>query len=98
MTSSFPTHRAAILKKEGEPLSIEQIATPTPGPGEALVRLQTAALNHRDLWIRKGAYGRMTGLPCTLGSDGFGVVEAVGSESDQAWVGRGALLYPGLDW
>jgi zinc-binding alcohol dehydrogenase/oxidoreductase len=94
----MPTHLAAVLRKEGEPLSLEQVETRLPAPGEALVRLTHAALNHRDLWIRKGAYGRMSGLPCTLGSDGFGYVEAVGSEADKHWVGRGALLYPGLDW
>ena len=94
----MPSHLAAVLRKEGEPLFLEQVETRAPGPGEALVRLSHAALNHRDLWIRQGAYGRMTGLPCTLGSDGFGHVEAVGSEADKQWVGRGALLYPGLDW
>ena len=96
----MPTHLAAVLHQEGESLAlrIEPVETRAPGPGEALVRLSHAGLNHRDLWLRKGAYGRMTGLPCTLGSDGFGYVEAVGSEADKQWVGRGALLYPGLDW
>jgi NADPH:quinone reductase-like Zn-dependent oxidoreductase len=96
------SHFAAVLHEQGDPsrldLRIESVATRPPGAGEALVRLQTAALNHRDLWIRKGAYGRMAGLPCALGSDGYGVVESVGSESDGHWVGRAALLYPGLDW
>jgi len=99
------THLAAVLHEVPRPegpaslaLRLEPVPTRAPGPGEALVRLSHAALNHRDLWIRKGAYGRMAGLPCTLGSDGYGTVEAVGSAADQHWVGRGALLYPGLDW
>ena len=105
-TSSLSSsHLAAVLHedfKDGHSSSItvrtERVETRVPGPGEAIVRLSYAALNHRDLWMRKGAYGRMTGLPCTLGSDGYGVVEVVGSEADKHWVGRGALLYPGLDW
>jgi len=92
------THRAAILKTEGQPLSLETVETPTPRPGEALVRLQAAALNHRDLWQRKGAYGKMAGLPCALGSDGCGVVEAVGDGADSAWVGRRVIINPSLDW
>lgn len=91
-------HRAAILRAEGEPLSLETVATPEPRAGEALVRLQAASLNHRDLWIRKGAYGKMVGLPCTPGSDGCGVVARVGSAQDTAWVGRTVVINPSLDW
>jgi zinc-binding alcohol dehydrogenase/oxidoreductase len=95
----MPSHVAAVLH-QGDTLDlrIEQVETRPPAPGEALVRLSHAALNHRDLWLRKGAYGRMSGLPCTLGSDGYGVVEAVGSKEDEGWLGRGVVLYPALAW
>ncbi len=92
------THLAAILRKDGEPLSLESVETPTPRAGEAIVRLAAAALNHRDLWMRKGAYGRMAGLPCTLGSDGFGMVEEVGSSVDETLLGRPVVINPSLDW
>jgi zinc-binding alcohol dehydrogenase/oxidoreductase len=92
------THLAAVLHKEGRPLVIEAVETPRPRPGEVLVRLHAAALNHRDLWIRKGAYGKMAGLPCVPGSDGVGVVEAVGSREDDAWLGRRVVINPSLDW
>jgi NADPH:quinone reductase-like Zn-dependent oxidoreductase len=92
------THLAAILKKEGEPLSIERVETPTPRAGEVIVRLRAAALNHRDLWIRKGAYGKMAGLPCVPGSDGCGIVEAVGSSADDGWIGKAVVINPSLDW
>ena len=92
------THLAAVLKKEGEPLAIESVETPTPRAGEAVVWLRAAALNHRDLWMRKGAYGKMSGLPCTLGSDGYGTVEAVGSSADDGWLGRPVVINPSLDW
>jgi zinc-binding alcohol dehydrogenase/oxidoreductase len=96
--SQQPQHCAAILRVEGEPLSLETVETPVPRAGEALVRLRAAALNHRDLWIRKGAYGKMVGLPCTPGSDGYGVVANVGSARDAAWVGRSVVINPSLDW
>lgn len=92
------THRAAVLRTEGEPLAIERVGTPTPRAGEALVRLRAAALNHRDLWQRKGAYGKMAGLPCTPGSDGCGIVETVGDAADSAWTGRRVVINPSLDW
>ncbi len=92
------THRAAVLHREGEPLVLEQVTTPVPRAGEALVRLKAAALNHRDLWIRQGAYGKMAGLPCTLGSDGCGDVVLVGAKEDEGWLGRTVVINPSLDW
>jgi zinc-binding alcohol dehydrogenase/oxidoreductase len=96
--STPSTHRAAVLRVEGEPLELLTVDTPVPRAGEALVRLQAAALNHRDLWMRKGAYGKMVGVPCTLGSDGYGVVTEVGSAGDATWIGRSVVINPSLDW
>lgn len=92
------THPAIRLHKGGQPLVLEHLETRAPGPGEALVRLQYAALNHRDLWMRKGAYGKSGSPACTLGSDGFGIVEAVGSKEEEVWVGRSVVVYPTLGW
>ena len=92
------THLAALLRTEGQPLSLERVETPGPRPGEALVRLRAAALNHRDLWMRQGAYGKMAGLPCTLGSDGCGEVVQVGAPEDEHWLGRTVVVNPSLDW
>jgi len=87
-----------ILHEGGKPLVAERLEIPIPKPGEALVRLQYAALNHRDLWIRKGAYGNISGLPCVPGSDGFGTVKIVGSEADKHWMGSSVVLFPTLNW
>jgi zinc-binding alcohol dehydrogenase/oxidoreductase len=92
------THLAAVLKQAGEPLAIERVETPALRAGEAIVHLRAAALNHRDLWMRKGAYGRMAGLPCVMGSDGCGTVEAVGDSADAAWIGRSVVIDPSLEW
>ena len=92
------TYKAHVLREAGKPLVLEHREVSVPKPGEALIRLQCAALNHRDLWMRKGAYGNMPGLPCVMGSDGYGMVEAVGSESDEKWIGSAVLINPSLDW
>ncbi len=57
-------------------LVIDSISKPEPSADEVLIRVKTAALNHLDLWVRKGIPG--VPLPLTMGSDAAGVVEAVG--------------------
>lgn len=58
--------------------------TPEPGPGEVLVRLHAAALNHVDLFVREGWPGLDLALPHIPGCDGAGEVAAVG-EGVQGW-------------
>ena len=88
---------AIVLRELGGPerLVLEQAASPEPGPGEAVVALRAAALNHRDAWIRKGLYAGIK-LPIILGSDGAGEVAAVGEGVDPAWVGRHVVINPSL--
>ncbi len=78
-------------------LSIASVPDPSAAPGEAVVRLRAAALNHRDVWIKLGQYAGLK-FPCIPGSDGAGVVESVGAGVDHAWVGREVIIYPALDW
>ncbi|MCI0995631.1 zinc-binding dehydrogenase [Pseudomonas corrugata] len=78
-------------------ITLEEIPASEPGPGEVRVALKAASLNHRELWISRGQYPGMT-LPCTLGADGAGIIEAVGEGVSQAHIGRSVLLYPGLGW
>ena len=91
-------YKALVFREANSPLVLETRETPVPKSGEALVRLDFAALNHRDLWIYKGAYGKIAGLPCVPGSDGFGRVEAVGSDEDKNWIDASVLINPSLDW
>ena len=78
-------------------LEISTVPAPTPAAGEALVALRAAALNHRDLWIKLGQYAGLK-FPCIPGSDGAGVVTAVGAGGDAAWIGREVIVNPCLDW
>lgn len=69
--------KAARLHGVHQPLRVEEIPIPEPGPREVRVKLQAAALNHRDVWIQKGLYPGIV-TPVTLGSDGCGVREDTG--------------------
>jgi zinc-binding alcohol dehydrogenase/oxidoreductase len=91
--------KAIILRELGGPehLVLEKVADPEPGPGEAVVALRAAALNHRDAWIRKGQYAGIT-LPIILGSDGAGEVAAVGDGVDRSQIGRHVVINPSLRW
>lgn len=91
--------RAVVLHEIGSPANvrIEEVPTPEPAAGEVRVALQASALNRRDVWITVGAYPRIK-LPCIGGSDGAGVVDAVGAGVDAAMLGREVLVYPAREW
>jgi NADPH2:quinone reductase len=61
-----------------EVLKPEEVATPKPAAGEVLVRIHAAGVNPYDTYMRAGTYASKPSLPYTPGSDGAGVVEAVG--------------------
>ena len=88
--------KAAVIQGIQE-LLVDSVPTPSAAPGEAVVRLRAAALNHRDVWIKRGAYAGLK-FPIIPGSDGAGVVVEVGPGVDESWVGRDVILNPSLDW
>lgn len=63
-------------------------------PEEAIVRLKAAALNHIDLWIRKGLTGMDISLPHILGADGAGNVVEVGTQVNNVKRGDAVCFYP----
>ena len=78
-------------------LTISDVPSPTVSPGEVLVQLKAAALNHRDVWIKLGQYAGLK-WPCIPGSDGAGVVEQVGEGVDGSWIGREVIINPSFNW
>jgi NADPH:quinone reductase-like Zn-dependent oxidoreductase len=94
--------RAVVLHEPGpaENLKVAELADPTAGAGEAVVRIKSAALNHRDVWIRSGtgAYAGGFKQRVILGSDGAGEVASVGPGGDATLVGRAVVINPSLDW
>jgi NADPH:quinone reductase-like Zn-dependent oxidoreductase len=72
--------RAAVMTGAGGPevLALQELPDPGPGPGEVTIRLRFAALNHLDLWVRRGTPAYRTTYPHVGGSDGAGTIEEVG--------------------
>jgi S-(hydroxymethyl)mycothiol dehydrogenase len=68
--------QGVVARAKGEPVSIETINVPDPGPGEALVQVQACGVCHTDLHYREG--GINDDFPFLLGHEAAGVVEAVG--------------------
>jgi len=62
-----------------EVLEYVEFPTPEPGPGEVLIKLEVAALNRMDIWVRKGWPGIRLNYPHIPGADGAGVLESFGS-------------------
>ncbi len=92
--------RAVRLHEIGGPesLRLDDVPTPQPAPGEALVRVDAAAINRRDVFITQGLYPGIS-LPKTLGSDAAGVLEALGAGAGcRARLGDAVVIDPMLDW
>jgi zinc-binding alcohol dehydrogenase/oxidoreductase len=72
--------KAVRIHEDGGPevLRYEEAPDPVPGPGEVLVRLRTASMNHLDLWLRQGRPS--VPKPRILGADGAGVRADTGAE------------------
>jgi len=72
--------KAILVREFGGPevLKLEEIPTPKPASGQVLVRIHAAGVNPYDTYMRAGTYAIKPPLPYTPGSDGAGVVEAIG--------------------
>jgi NADPH:quinone reductase-like Zn-dependent oxidoreductase len=88
--------RAVRIHEDGGPevLRYEEIPDPEPGPGEVLVALRAAGLNHLDVWVRKGLPS--VPKPRILGADGAGVVTGLGENVEGFSVGDRVVLNPGI--
>ena len=91
--------RAVVCEKQGPPeaMVVKELPDPVAAPGEVVIRLHAAGLNHRDVWIRQGLYARIQ-LPCVLGSDGAGIVESAGAGVDRGLVGKRVVIIPCEKW
>ncbi|MGD0014683.1 MAG: quinone oxidoreductase [Bryobacteraceae bacterium] len=79
--------KAILVHTPGGPdqLNYEDVPTPTPGPGQALVKLAAIGVNFIDIYFRTGLY--KANLPIALGQEGAGTVEAVGIDVGEVAVG-----------
>jgi NADPH:quinone reductase-like Zn-dependent oxidoreductase len=89
--------KAVRIHEDGGPevLRVEEAPDPVAGPGQVLIRLRAASLNHLDLWVRKGLPS--VPKPRILGADGAGIVEALGEEVDGLEAGQRVVINPGVE-
>ena len=89
--------KAAVFDKLGGPdvLRIDNLPTPEPQAGEVLVRVRAAALNHLDLWLRRGLPIDTT-MPHIGGSDIAGEVAGLGAGVKGVKVGARVVVNPSL--
>jgi NADPH:quinone reductase-like Zn-dependent oxidoreductase len=90
--------KAVVFHKHGGPdvLHYTDVAEPKLHNREVLVRVRACALNHLDLWVRRGISGITIPLPHIPGSDIAGEVERIGPEVTKVRVGQKVVLAPGV--
>ncbi|HZV26018.1 MAG TPA: S-(hydroxymethyl)mycothiol dehydrogenase [Acidothermaceae bacterium] len=82
--------KGVIARTKGAPVELTTILVPAPGPGEALVKVQSCGVCHTDLHYREG--GINDDFPFLLGHEAAGVVEAVGDDVRDLAVGDFVIL------
>jgi NADPH:quinone reductase-like Zn-dependent oxidoreductase len=92
--------RAFQLEEFGGPDAIRpaELADPSPGPGQVLVRMRAVSLNYRDLLMSKGLYNPKLKLPIVPVSDGAGEVVATGAGASRFKVGDQVVASFMPDW
>jgi len=90
--------KAIVFKRHGGPEVLEYTDAPEPQikANEILVRVRAVALNHLDLWVRRGLPGIEIPLPHIPGSDVAGEIATVGELVTRVKVGDKVLLAPGV--
>jgi len=90
--------KAVVFHEHGgiEKLSYQDVPTPRPGPGEVLIKLRAAALNHLDVWVRQGLSGMKLAFPHIGGSDGAGEIAEVGEGVRALEKGQRVVVSPTL--
>ena len=89
--------RAIVIRAHGGPevLQAEELPDPQPSAGQVRVRVRACALNHLDLWTRRGLPGRSVAFPHVLGNDIAGEIDAIPAPIEGLAVGQRVMLSPG---
>lgn len=90
--------RAVVLNRHGGPEVLEsrEIELEPPGPREVRVRIRAVAMNHMDLWVRRGLPNLKLTYPHRLGCDIAGVVDQLGPGARGCQPGQAVMVQPGL--
>jgi len=91
--------KAITLRQPGDAdvLKLEEIPEPTIRPDQVLVRIRAVALNHLDIWVRRGMPHLKLSYPHILGSDIAGEVAEIGALAQGIFApGQKVLVHPGI--
>jgi len=90
--------RALCFYEHGEldVIQYDDVPDPTPGPGEVLLQVKVCALNHLDIWVRRGWPGLKLEMPHWGSADVAGLIAGLG-EGVTGWgVGQRVVVDPGV--
>ncbi len=89
--------QAVTIRQHGGPevLKMEELPAPEPGPGEVRVAVRACAMNHLDIWVRRGIPGRTIPFPHIPGCDVAGVVHQRGPGAEEVAEGTPVIVSPG---
>ena len=92
------TIRCVVVRQHGgyDQLLLEERPLPAPAPGQVRVRVAAIGLNHLDTWVRRGVPGHKFPLPLITGSDGAGVIDAIGAGVTGISEGDEVVILPGV--
>jgi NADPH:quinone reductase-like Zn-dependent oxidoreductase len=92
--------KALVFKEHGrldhDNIHLQDMPLPTPAPHEVLVEIKAAALNRLDLWVLAGWPSLHLTLPHIMGSDGAGLITAVGRDVNEWQVGDRVAINPSI--
>ncbi len=88
--------KALVFERHGalDNVQLKDVPVPIPSPGEVLIEIHAAALNRLDLWVLEGWPGLHLKLPHIMGSDGAGIVTAVGEGAGRFKPGDRVAINP----
>jgi S-(hydroxymethyl)glutathione dehydrogenase/alcohol dehydrogenase len=90
--STARSTRAAILRRLKDPLTVERLTVPNPGPGQVVVRIAASGICHSQLHEVRGRRGEDRFLPHLLGHEAAGIVEEVGEGVSRLQPGQKVVL------
>lgn len=87
--------RAFVVSDHGAAPTVQEVAEPTPGPGQVRIRIHACGLNFADLLMAKGTYQDTPALPFTLGMEIAGVVDTLGDGVQAPAIGTRVAVFEG---
>jgi NADPH:quinone reductase-like Zn-dependent oxidoreductase len=85
--------RAVYIRRPGRPevLEVRDVAAPTQGGNDLVIRVRAAGINFADVLARQGVYPDAPPYPCVVGYEVAGIVESAGKPALDHWIGKEVL-------